>query len=424
MAAEPVTCPEGLASIAVVLPVVHRATVRAVVPLGGGVAPGAGLPRPEAVVRGWEAQRRVGLQAQVPDPALQAALDVARLQLLVGPEKDAPAEEGAVLVGALSRLGRHREAGDLVRALWSRQRTDGSFDEPAGGATAGGPHLWALGEHLRTSRDTQLAAELSPGIVAAEGWLRELEAGGRLAEPARRWAEEGRLAAAAAARPAGAEGAARVLVEGSRAVPDDTAGKASPDPAAAAVLRLHGAGDARRGHPAVVGPAGFDVTATLAAAAADLLERTPGALERLTWLLQAGGPTWSWPDHLHPRTGAGSAGSGASRVALAGFLLLVRDLLVTESEPGAADIVPVLPDAWRGQPLEVGETVLAGGTRLSFAVRWHGTRPALLWEVTGPLRLTARGLDPTFVTVERRGEALLAEAVSTSPADDGTVELS
>ena len=56
---------------------------------------------------------------------------------------------------------------------------------------------------------------------------------------------------------------------------------------------------------------------------------------------------------------------------------------------------------------------------LSYAVRWHGARPALLWELrphagVERVRLTAPGLDPSWTTEELRGEALLgpAEAVS------------
>jgi hypothetical protein len=53
----------------------------------------------------------------------------------------------------------------------------------------------------------------------------------------------------------------------------------------------------------------------------------------------------------------------------------------------------------------------ASGT-LSFAVRWHGSRPALLWEVEGegPVHLRAPGLDPAWSSTERRGEALLTGA--------------
>jgi hypothetical protein len=104
--------------------------------------------------------------------------------------------------------------------------------------------------------------------------------------------------------------------------------------------------------------------------------------------------------------------------------VLVHDLLVTEALPGHVDLVRVLPESWRGQPLEVHDAVLSGGVRLSFAVRWHGPRPALLWEASGPAWIRAPGLDPSFRTNERRGEVLLGAPPSTMAPDSGTVELS
>jgi len=160
------------------------------------------------------------------------------------------------------------------------------------------------------------------------------------------------------------------------------------------------------------GPAGFDVVATLGVAATEVAAGDAGALERLAWLLRVGDPTWSWPDHVHPRTGDGSDGSGASSLASAGFLLLVRDLFVTEPAPGHAVLLPVLPENWRGQSIDVHDAVLSGGVHLSFAVRWHAEAPALLWEAGRPLHLTAPALDPSFVSFDARGEVLLAPFVS------------
>ncbi len=50
---------------------------------------------------------------------------------------------------------------------------------------------------------------------------------------------------------------------------------------------------------------------------------------------------------------------------------------------------------------------------ISLAVRWHGERPAVIWEVDGPAGLVVRsGADPLWSSVEPAGEALWA-----SPAD-------
>jgi hypothetical protein len=48
-------------------------------------------------------------------------------------------------------------------------------------------------------------------------------------------------------------------------------------------------------------------------------------------------------------------------------------------------------------------------------VRWHGDRPALLWELQPhdgrPVRLRASRLDPGWSTAQPEGEALLAPVV-------------
>jgi hypothetical protein len=45
---------------------------------------------------------------------------------------------------------------------------------------------------------------------------------------------------------------------------------------------------------------------------------------------------------------------------------------------------------------------------VSFAVRWHGERPALLWTAPPGVRLRAPGLDPEWASEVASGEALLA----------------
>jgi hypothetical protein len=97
--------------------------------------------------------------------------------------------------------------------------------------------------------------------------------------------------------------------------------------------------------------------------------------------------------------------------ARAELLLAVRVHLVQELDDGLA-LSPVVPDAWLGQGWEVHDLPTSSG-RLSFAIRWHGDRPALLWELDAhdglaPVRLTAPSLDPTWSTTEPSGETLLA----------------
>jgi hypothetical protein len=89
------------------------------------------------------------------------------------------------------------------------------------------------------------------------------------------------------------------------------------------------------------------------------------------------------------------------------LLLAVRSLLVAETGAGEITLLHELPESWRGQPIEVHDAPTRAGT-VSFAVRWHGERPALLWTAPPGVRLRAPGLDPEWSSDETNGEALLA----------------
>jgi hypothetical protein len=66
-----------------------------------------------------------------------------------------------------------------------------------------------------------------------------------------------------------------------------------------------------------------------------------------------------------------------------------------------------IPAAWRGAELEAHGLAVGPATTLSFAVRWHGARPAVLWQQTGqPLELRAPAVDPAWRTSAPSGEAL------------------
>ncbi len=66
-----------------------------------------------------------------------------------------------------------------------------------------------------------------------------------------------------------------------------------------------------------------------------------------------------------------------------------------------------IPAAWRGVNFEAHGLPVGPASTVSFAVRWHGEHPAVLWEVTGdPVELTAPAVDPTWRTRATHGEAL------------------
>lgn len=139
------------------------------------------------------------------------------------------------------------------------------------------------------------------------------------------------------------------------------------------------------------------------AAAAPTAAR-PGPDRRWTAVRDAvagASPTWAWPE----------GGVGPS-----GFLHAVRALLVDE-RPDGLDLLPGGMRAWWGQGIELHDAPTRFGV-LSFAVRWHGDRPALLWDVGPPatavggdlpvVALTARAIDVSWSSTDRQGECLLA----------------
>jgi hypothetical protein len=92
----------------------------------------------------------------------------------------------------------------------------------------------------------------------------------------------------------------------------------------------------------------------------------------------------------------------------AGLLAAVRRLLVDDAR--GIELAPGLPVDWRGRDFEVHDAPTRAG-RVSYAVRWHGPRPALLWEVVDAepgLVVRAPALDPAWSTTAPTGETLLA----------------
>jgi len=167
---------------------------------------------------------------------------------------------------------------------------------------------------------------------------------------------------------------------------------------------------------------GLGTYLTMQLAAVELRAGDRRCLDRLAWLLDAATPTWTWPEAIHPRLDGGCMGDGHHGWAAAELLSFVRDLLVREVDGGLA-LSSLVPAGWYGRGWEVHDAPTAVG-RVSYAVRWHGDRVALLWEVDarpgiGPVRLTAPGLDAGWSTTEARGEALLGPVPAPPEARSG-----
>lgn len=121
---------------------------------------------------------------------------------------------------------------------------------------------------------------------------------------------------------------------------------------------------------------------------------------------------WAWRGlSLSARRAARRRRDLVDETTPAGILAAVHRVLLREPSDRTAtlDLAPALPAGWWGQDLEVHDAPTRSG-RVSYAVRWHGPRPALLWEVTDPapgLRLQSSTLDPTWWTRAPVGETLL-----------------
>ena len=95
---------------------------------------------------------------------------------------------------------------------------------------------------------------------------------------------------------------------------------------------------------------------------------------------------------------------------LAGIEILLN-CLVREA-PDHLVMAPALPEAWRGTSVDARSLMTRHGV-LSFSLRWHGPRPAVLWErqaarAAGSPGPTMRcGLDEPWASAAPSGEALL-----------------
>jgi hypothetical protein len=89
----------------------------------------------------------------------------------------------------------------------------------------------------------------------------------------------------------------------------------------------------------------------------------------------------------------------------AAFLAALRSALVVERDH-AVELLDEWPEEWRGQPLDVRDAPTRAGP-VSYSVRWHGDRVALLWD--SPLGTTLRipAFDTEWVSPTPRGETLL-----------------
>lgn len=474
--AGPVHCGEGRASAALVYPLPHTATLRVALPLsrlaspprrrrrtdgaGPASATGARVTVPAASVeqvrRGWDRQVARALRVQVPDDRFTEVFEAARRHLLglhagedvaSWPVRAASWREIATVATALDRYGFHEEAGQLVATLPDRQALDGFAGSRDEGWSANGAALHAVGEHWRLTRDQLATGELIGPVAKAGHWIGKRWDGGRLRPrrphgslpaPTRTdlaWCIRGLWDAADAMAGVDQPEVAEDLCRFAAALAA-TLERGEPDTGDlhAAALGVLPGGVARIADVASLVRAqreagralldaddrGLDPLVTLELATVELRLGDRRVLDRLAWLLEHASATVTWPSVVHPRTRGGSAGDGHDTMVTAQACSFLRRLLVDEVGTELR-LCPIYPGHWLGRGVEVHDAPTAFG-RFGFAVRWHGDRPALLWELDphpgiDPPTLVAPALDPSWSSTELRGEALLAPVEPPGPPE-------
>jgi hypothetical protein len=455
-----ITCESGSASATVIFPLPHTATLRVMMPLVPEVASSGKTvvastvepsvaPESARVVSGWEAQSRRAPRLEFPERKFSSALvSSQRFALLHAAGDDAgswpPAPVGGLdtteLCVALDQHGFHIEAERILLGFADRQRLDGMFEGEADRTDSSGAWLHAVAEHIRLSGDPSIAEVLVGPVAKAAHALRRRQSGRRFTRRSggdlfltgtgpswaavgedRRahdieWALRGYLDAAFVLEIAGQNDAADEIADFAVALADAVALSSPVIPIEPVLVKggvWHESGNA-----------GLSPRRTAMLGMQRLDAGDVGAFDQLMWLLDSGTPLATWPEFVHPRTGGGCGGDGHHGPSTSAFLRLARTLAVIE-RPDGLHVLPVVPDSWFGQSIEIHDLPTQHG-RLSLAVRWHGERPAVLWDVEPhsndrltdlvagqvPFRLSIPGLDPVWSTSERRGEALLAAPIA------------
>ncbi|MEM9656201.1 MAG: hypothetical protein AAGA65_29210 [Actinomycetota bacterium] len=421
---EPVSGPT--ANAVVLYPLPHKTSLRFAVPGHTGGVPAAvdRLADPAASARGWTAIVERAARFEFPDPGVTALAGASRARLLLEAERLGgrvlAAEPGAGLALQALAAGGHQ-----VECGWALDALGRSF--PA-----------------RLAGDVLPSAEVVAGAAAAAELIGERSITDALMEPMtqlthlieRSERKDDEAPATVVARRGLAELAE---LTGQTAAAEDLRRRSRPEPSGGSIFggfgrrRRGGGGSDRTEAARSTGPARQAEVAGAVGSGGGVSAGQPGddtdgmedtALDRLMALGAEAAPAGRWnPDD--------------SATTAARYWLAARDLLVrpgdgsTPAHP-VIELLPTFPTAWRGGPVEVHQAPVCG-MLVSFAIRWHGYRPALLWDVAphhgepagdgqtpgtgeGPgLTLTCPGLDPSWRTTEQKGETLLAGVAEELP---------
>lgn len=378
--------------------------------------------------------------------------------------------DAAYQLAAMDRWGFHAEVAEVLRSYPRRQHKDGFFASQRHEWDANGAAIWTIAEHYRLTSDRELLDALIPSVRRGVRWINKKKRQRRHDAPEVQgllpagisaehlgpfdfyywdsmWSLRGLLDAAELFAEVGDEEGATNAAEsaaslraaimsslemvaerlGQRVMP---AGPSRGFDAGmiGSLASCYPLGLLPADDPFVVGSlaairdefcideafyqsishTGLGTYLTLQLAFVELEGGDPRAWDRLKWMLAAATPTFAWPEAIHPQLGGGCMGDGHHGWAAADFLSFVRNVLIRETPDGSIALMTLLPPGWEGQPVDVRNAPTHHGL-VSYSLRWHGDRPALLWECEREgVRLVAPGLDEQWSTSERTGDALLA----------------
>ena len=110
------------------------------------------------------------------------------------------------------------------------------------------------------------------------------------------------------------------------------------------------------------------------------------------------------------------------------FLTWVERLIADVHTDGGRLLPSGMPDGWEGNNFEVYGVPTGALSSVSFAVRWHGERPAVLWEQSGQqVTLSSPVIAPGWLTTDAKGEALWPQPAGLVPVaqfdDDAPVDI-
>ncbi|MFV2038741.1 MAG: hypothetical protein ACC660_00705 [Acidimicrobiales bacterium] len=376
--------------VVAIFPLPHTAILQCVVaiePVDLLAAPDD-LPPVAAVARGWTSHLDAGAAITVPDDRLLQTVAAARRHLLVGSglptraafwSHDVSGWVPAVAAVALGAWGHTIAGRELLLGASGPENPDLHSRR---GASESGALLWAWAERLERHPDPELEAAIVP-------WLEDL-AGELIRRPGR----FGRRSAG----------------------PGDAAWRAVGLAAVGSVMSRLGdqvlGRDIVEALPQLVQEIQHDPRDVALALGGNRLGNLDGrGLMGILSATEQDRPLASVVERSGP-AGGFRQGTRTQHPELSALWLLAVRRSVVDEPHGSGGPLALLsaPDqSWLGGPVEAHNVPVTGGV-VSFGVRWHGDRPALLWDVqTGSPTpgVCAPGLDSGWSDERAHGEALL-----------------